>query len=168
MGQQLSWLEHTTDNREVDGSSPFWPTTSKKRTKARKLVNCKEASLGTRKAALGKCPVDTCNRRGFSAEKRVHFGPPLQRNGPKQGSWSTAKKRLSGLERRLLASVRWTLATAVAFPQKSESILARHFNKRKSKKRLTEIPRVLEISLSLLEIQRCTLKTEHCELLMQL
>ena len=29
MGQQLSWLEHTTDNREVDGSSPFWPTTSK-------------------------------------------------------------------------------------------------------------------------------------------
>ena len=31
MGQQLSWLEHTTDNREVDGSSPFWPTTSKKR-----------------------------------------------------------------------------------------------------------------------------------------
>ena len=30
MGQELSWLEHTTDNREVDGSSPFWPTTSKK------------------------------------------------------------------------------------------------------------------------------------------
>ena len=29
MGQELSWLEHTTDNREVDGSSPFWPTTSK-------------------------------------------------------------------------------------------------------------------------------------------
>ena len=28
MGQQLSWLEHTTDNREVDGSSPFWPTTT--------------------------------------------------------------------------------------------------------------------------------------------
>ena len=31
MGQQLSWLEHTTDNREVDGSSPFWPTTAKSR-----------------------------------------------------------------------------------------------------------------------------------------
>ena len=30
MGQQLSWLEHTTDNREVDGSSPFWPTTQKR------------------------------------------------------------------------------------------------------------------------------------------
>ena len=26
MGQYLSWLDHTTDNREVDGSSPFWPT----------------------------------------------------------------------------------------------------------------------------------------------
>ena len=26
-----------------------------------------------------------------------------------------------GLERRLLATVRWTVATAVAFPQKSES-----------------------------------------------
>ena len=31
MGQELSWLEHTTDNREVDGSSPFWPTTSKRK-----------------------------------------------------------------------------------------------------------------------------------------
>ena len=33
MGQELSWLEHTTDNREVDGSSPFWPTTSKLKRK---------------------------------------------------------------------------------------------------------------------------------------
>ena len=31
----------------------------------------------TRKPALGNSPVDCCNRRGFSAEKRVHFGPPL-------------------------------------------------------------------------------------------
>ena len=30
----------------------------------------------TRKAALGNSPVDCCNRRGFSAEKRV-LGPPL-------------------------------------------------------------------------------------------
>ena len=29
MGQQLSWLEHTTDNREVGGSSPLWPTNKK-------------------------------------------------------------------------------------------------------------------------------------------
>jgi len=28
-----------------------------------------------------------------------------------------------GFERRLLATVRWTVATAVAFPQKSESVL---------------------------------------------
>ena len=26
MGSQLSWLEHTPDKREVDGSSPFEPT----------------------------------------------------------------------------------------------------------------------------------------------
>ena len=32
----------------------------------------------------------------------------------------------NGLERRLLATVRWTVATAVAFPQESES-LAHHF-----------------------------------------
>ena len=34
---------------------------------------------------------------------------------------------LTGLESRLLATVRWTVATGVAFPQKSESILAHHF-----------------------------------------
>ena len=35
MGQQLSWLEHTTDNREVDGSSPFWPTTSQAKVRSK-------------------------------------------------------------------------------------------------------------------------------------
>ena len=35
----------------------------------------------------------------------------------------------NGLERRLLATVRWTVATAVAFPQESESVLAHHFEK---------------------------------------
>ena len=29
-----------------------------------------------RKAALSECPVDTCNRRGFSAEKRIRPPPP--------------------------------------------------------------------------------------------
>ena len=29
MGPELSWLERTTDNREVGGSSPLGPTTSK-------------------------------------------------------------------------------------------------------------------------------------------
>ena len=28
---------------------------------------------GIRKAALGKCPVDTCNRRGFAAAKRIRL-----------------------------------------------------------------------------------------------
>ena len=32
---------------------------------------------GTRKPALGNMPAAYCSRRGFSAEKRVHFGPPL-------------------------------------------------------------------------------------------
>ena len=30
-----------------------------------------------RKAALDNMPVACCNRRGFPAGKRVHFGPPL-------------------------------------------------------------------------------------------
>ena len=37
------------------------------------------------------------------------------------------KSSKNGLESRLLATVRWTVATGVAFPQKSESILAHHF-----------------------------------------
>ena len=55
--------------------------------------------------------------------------------------------RQSGLERRLLATVRWTVATAVAFPQESESLPTT------SLKRLTETPTLVEVSLSLLEIQ---------------
>ena len=35
---------------------------------------------GTRKPTLGNGPVDCFNRRGFSVEKRVHFGPPLLLN----------------------------------------------------------------------------------------
>ena len=90
-----------------------------------------------------------------------------------------------------MATVRWTVATGVAFPQKSESILAHHFKKRNdgpfwpttskradgygglaqlgerlpckqevsgsiplistTKKRLTEIPKEFEVSLSLLK-----------------
>ena len=40
MGPQLSWLERTTDNREVGGSSPLGPTTYfllSKESKQRKL-----------------------------------------------------------------------------------------------------------------------------------
>ena len=61
---------------------------------------------------------------------RVHFGPPLLRsvkNGVK--TWTRESERRecqNGLESRLLATVRWTVATGVAFPQESESILAHH------------------------------------------
>ena len=44
------------DGRAQKGSAPKW----------------------TRKAAFGNSPVDCCNRRGFSAEKRV-LGPPLRK-----------------------------------------------------------------------------------------
>ena len=77
MGQQLSWLEHTTDNREVDGSSPFWPTNDKN---------------------VGNV------RNGFK-DREQEF-----------------KECQNGLESRLLETVRWTVSTGVAFPQKSESI----------------------------------------------
>ena len=97
MGQQLSWLEHTTDNREVDGSSPFWPTTSKR--SQREWISAKSDD-------------------GDEFEK--------------------------GLESRLLATVRWTVATGVAFRQKSESTLAHHFKKRE----LTEASSKEDTSLS--------------------
>ena len=35
----------------------------------------------TRKAALGNCPVDCCNRRGFAAAKRVQQGEPKENWG---------------------------------------------------------------------------------------
>ena len=66
-----------------------------------------------------------------------------------------------GLESRLLETVRWSVSTGVAFPQKSESILAHHFfemqnvkcrmQNYRTRKRLTEVPMKIEASLSLLE-----------------
>ena len=47
----------------------------------------------TRKPALGDMPGAYRNRRGFSAEKRVHFGPPL------------LKKRLTEIPRELEVSL---------------------------------------------------------------
>ena len=63
-----------------------------------------------------------------------------------------------GLESRLLETVLWTVSTGVAFPQKSESILAHHFLKCKMQnaecrmqnakckiKRLTEAIQAIEL-----------------------
>ena len=47
----------------------------------------------TRKPALGDMPGAYRNRRGFSTEKRVHFGPPL------------LKKRLTEIPRKLEISL---------------------------------------------------------------
>ena len=56
---------------------------------------------------------------------RVHFGPPLLKQakvGVKTRMIEFLRRlRQNGLERRLLATVRWTVATAVAFPQESEA-----------------------------------------------
>ena len=41
----------------------------------RQAKACLFAFLWIRKAALGNSPVDCCNRRGFSAEKRIHLPP---------------------------------------------------------------------------------------------
>ena len=89
---------------------------------------------------------------------RVHFGPPSLAGSKGTESIRTEQSQdgesQNGLESRLLATVRWTVATAVAFPQESESI---------SYKGLTEALLKESTSLSLLEIQPCTLKTEHCD-----
>ena len=55
---------------------------------------------------------------------RVHFGPPFMKAETGAGGERRKRVRGKGLESRLLATVRWTVATGVAFPQKSESILA--------------------------------------------
>ena len=68
------------------------------------------------------------------------------------GAGGERRKRVrgKGLESRLLAAVRWTAVTGVAFPQKSESILAHHL-KRLTIEKLTEISDYTEISLSFLK-----------------
>ena len=44
------------------------------------------------------------------------------------------ERKTKWLERRLLATCRWHVVTAVAFPQESESILAHHFFNRRNLK----------------------------------
>ena len=82
---------------------------------------------------------------------RVHFGPPLLEHFWLEAG-SEEHRGLNGTRKPALGDMPGHIATGVAFPQKSESILAHHFlTPPLLKKRLTEIPRELEISLSLLK-----------------
>ena len=74
---------------------------------------------------------------------RVHFGPPLLR----ELEWELKSWMIEfykGLESRLLETVLWTVSTGVAFPQKSESILAHHFLKCKMQNAKCKIERLTE------------------------
>jgi len=99
---------------------------------------------GFERSVQANSPVDCLPDRGFSAEKRIHRKHYIT-NLICARSYSERMSLLLGMGiceggfewprppslaalrqftlRRLLASVRWTLATAVAFPQKSESIV---------------------------------------------
>ena len=62
---------------------------------------------------------------------RVHFGPPMIKNvGNVRNGFKDRKREFkecqNGLESRLLETVRGTVSTGVAFPQKSESTVNRH------------------------------------------
>ena len=62
---------------------------------------------------------------------------------PQRTEQRKGRENQNELERRLLATVRWTVATAVALPQQSESIVIN--------RRLTEVSMKIEASLSLLK-----------------
>ena len=69
MGQELSWLEHTTDNREVDGSSPFWPTTSLKYGGLAQLgerLPCKQEVSGSIPLISTKRLIEVPRKRCFT------------------------------------------------------------------------------------------------------
>ena len=94
-----------------------------------------------RKAALRNMPVACCNRRGFSAEKRVHFGMSLSKNKSLHGGLAQLGERLP-CKQEVTGSIP-VLSTIKEIDWSSNSF---------------------EASLSLLGDLRCTLKTEHCEL----
>ena len=135
-----------------------------------------------RKAALDNMPVACCNRRGFPAGKRVHFGPPLPKKS--QGQIKSPAKRVLIWEEK--QSHRRDLKSEISnrklwvwfrryggLAQLGERLPCKQEVTGSipvlSTKRLTEIPWKWGFIESLEKvIQRCTLKTEHCELLMQL
>ena len=90
----------------------------------------RDSPCWTRKAALSNSPGDCCNQPGFAAAKRVQL---YLAGGAKriEETWSSfllqSMQKLArgtppvGLERRLLATVRGTVATNLGLPQQSES-----------------------------------------------
>ena len=58
----------------------------------------------------------------------VHFNQPCQEKSNTIRCWTFSAFGYleDGFERRLLAICQWHVATAVAFPQKSESVLHHH------------------------------------------
>ena len=87
-----------------------------------------EQVVRTRKPALDNMPVACCNRRGFSAEKRVHFGPPHKKS-ERSGGLAQLGERLP-CKQEVSGSI---------------PLISTTF------KRLTEIAVKTEISLSLLK-----------------
>ena len=99
-----------------------------------------EQVVGTRKPALDNMPVACCNRRGFSAEKRVHFGPPLKtKKWVKFGPPHKKSERSGGLA-QLGERLPCKQEVSGSIPLISTTF-----------KRLTEIAVKAEISLSLLK-----------------
>ena len=104
---------------DFGGSNPPSPTRKKRRPLDVSFSCVWAFGRWIRKAALGDSPVDCRNRRGFSAEKRIHRR--MRNKETAFGGFFVWYGHLEGgFERRHLAAVR-TVATAVAFPQKSES-----------------------------------------------
>ena len=66
----------------------------------------------------------TVNLLAMPSVVRIHHPPPKQKHHPNGWCFLFWYGYLDGgFERRLLATVRWTVATAVASPQRSESVL---------------------------------------------
>ena len=128
----------------------------------------KGETLWTRKAALGNSPVDCCNRRGFSAEKRV-LGPPLRKAKVRGKSEEVRSKILITYYLLLITSNIWGFSSAGRAPALQAG--GQRFDPANlhQTKRLTEVA-TERLKLHWVSWERftCTLKTEHYEIMMQL
>ena len=97
-------VEQLICNQQVGGSSP---------------------STGSTQVHMGEFPSgqrgQTVNLLAVLSVVRIHLPPPEKRDTFRCLAFLRMGIREGGFERRLLARPRWGLATAVAFPQKSES-----------------------------------------------